>query len=128
MSDKYKEKKFTTSKKILWVSLLLFIITVALAVWFSYEGRDTSVFMYILPITGGITGATVVFYLNKSKMENIFRFKISFLEYKIDLVEKHPEKKEIIDEDLTSVNDSLNSKIDSTMQEAVDENIDIQSY
>lgn len=128
MSDKYKEKKFTTSKKILWVSLLLFIATVALAVWFSYEGRDTTVFMYILPITGGITGATVVFYLNKSKMENIFRFKISFLEYKIDLVEKHPEKKEIIDEDLTSVNDSLNSKIDSTMREAIDENIDIQSY
>ena len=76
--SKSKEKRFTTSKKILWASMLLFIVTVAIAIKFSYEGRDTSVFMYILPLTGGIAGATIVFYMNKSKMENIFRFKISF--------------------------------------------------
>ena len=74
-----KEKSFTTTKQVLWVTVLIFVITVALAIWFSYEGRDTSVFMYVLPLTGGIAGATIVFYLNKSKMENIFRFKISFL-------------------------------------------------
>ena len=47
-----KEKRFTTSKKILWASMLLFIVTVVIAIMFSYEGRDTSVFMYTLPLTG----------------------------------------------------------------------------
>ena len=45
--SKSKEKRFTTSKKILWASMLLFIVTVAIAIKFSYEGRDTSVFMCI---------------------------------------------------------------------------------
>lgn len=123
-----KEKKFTTSKKILWVSVLVFIVTIVIAVMFSYEGRDTSVFMYILPITGGIAGTTVAFYMNKSKMENIFKFKISFLEYKIDLVDKHPKQAETIEKDITTIEEALNYKVDSTLQEAVNEDINIKEY
>lgn len=126
--SKSKEKRFTTSKKILWASMLLFIVTVAIAIKFSYEGRDTSVFMYILPLTGGIAGATIVFYLNKSKMENIFRFKISFLEYKIKMAKKNPKEVCLIDKEMSSVEEALDSKVDMTMQEAINEDINIQSY
>lgn len=125
---KSKEKCFTTSKKILWASMLLFIVTVAVAIKFSYEGRDTSVFMYILPLTGGITGATIVFYMNKSKMENIFRFKISFLEYKLKLLNDNPDRACIIEEEMSSIENALDSKVDSTMQEVVNEDITIQNY
>lgn len=128
MSKSVKDKKFTTSKKILWASFLIFVVTLAVAVKFSYDGRDTSVFMYALPITGGIAGTTTVFYLNKSKMENIFRFKISFLEYKLDLIDSHPDKKEVIENEMSSVEGSLDSKIDTAMQEAVSEDINIQNY
>lgn len=123
-----KEKRFTTSKKILWASMLLFIVTVAIAIKFSYEGRDTSVFVYILPLTGGIAGATIVFYMNKSKMENIFRFKISFLEYKLKLLNDNPDKACVIEEEMSSIENALDSKVDNTMQEAVNEDITIQNY
>lgn len=125
---KSKESNFTTSKKILWVSLLIFTITVVIAIVFSYKGIDTSVFMYILPLTGGIAGATIVFYMNKSKMENIFKFKISFLEYKMELIDKNPDKACIIEEELSSIEEALDSKVDTTMQEAVSEDINIQTY
>lgn len=128
-SSDRKEKKFTTSKKILWCAMIFFIITVAIAIKFAYDGdKDTSIFMYLLPITGGIAGATIVFYLNKSKMENVFRFKIAFLEYKLDLIHKYPENADVIEQEMSSVDMALDSKIDSTMNEAVGEDISIQSY
>lgn len=128
MANKNKEKRFTTSKKILWASVLLFVITLAIAILFSYKSMDTSVFVYILPLTGGIAGATIVFYMNKSKMENIFKFKISFLEYKMELLDRNPNKACLIEEEMSSVENALDSKIDNTMQEAVNEDIDIQTY
>lgn len=123
-----QEKKFTTSKQILWMSVILFAITVIIAVLFSYLGVDTSVFMYILPITGGLAGATVVFYMNKSKMENIFKFKISFLEYKLNLIKENPNMACVIDKEMSSVENSLDSKVDTTMEEAINEDIDVQDY
>jgi hypothetical protein len=84
--------------------------------------------MYTIPATAGLAGATTVFYMNKSKMENVFRFKISFLEYKLDLIDKHPDKAEIIDKDLSSVEEALDTKVDNTMTEAINEDIEIQSY
>lgn len=130
MSKKIKleDNKFTTSKKILWLSTILFIILVALAIWFSYLGIDTSVFAYILPISGGIAGATIAFYMNKSKMENIFKFKISFLEYKIDLIDKHPDKANIIDKEVSDIDSALDESVDTTLQEAVNEEINIQDF
>lgn len=125
---KKKEKTFTTSKKIMWASFITFVATLVTSVIFSYQGRDTSVFVYALPITGGIVGAITIFYLNKSKMENVFRFKISFLEYKLKLIDKHPNKRAIIEEEMSSVESALNSKIDTSMQEAVSEDISIQNY
>ena len=125
---KRKEKNFTTSKQILWVSILLFAVTVFLAIRFSNEGKDTSIFSFILPITGGIAGATIVFYLNKSKMENVFRFKISFLEYKLKLLKKHQNNACVVEEEISSIENALDSKVDSTMQEAVNEDISIQNY
>lgn len=123
-----KEVKLTTSKKVMWSSIILFIVTVAVAIVFSYEGRDTSVFVYILPITGGIAGTTVAFYMNKSKMENIFKFKIAFLEYKLDLMNEHPTQTEVIEEEVSTIENALNNKVDTTMSEAVNEDIDVQNF
>lgn len=126
---KSKEKThLTTSKKILWFSVILFAVTVAIAIQFSYVGLDTTVFMYVLPLTGGIAGATIVFYLNKSKIENIFKFKISFLEYKLKLLKKNPDLSNVIEQEMSSMENALDSKVDSTMHEAVNEDINIQNY
>ena len=128
MRRENKEKRVTTSKLILWATYLLFASQVFIAVLCTLKAYDTSVFMYTIPTTAGLAGATTVFYMNKSKMENVFRFKISFLEYKLDLIDKHPDKAEIIDKDLSSVEEALDTKVDNTMTEAISEDIEIQSY
>lgn len=128
MRRESKEKRVTTSKLILWATYLLFASQVFIAVLCTLKAYDTSVFMYTIPATAGLAGATTVFYMNKSKMENVFRFKISFLEYKLDLIDKHPDKAEIIDKDLSSVEEALDTKVDNTMTEAINEDIEIPSY
>ena len=120
------KKGFTTSKKILWATYILFASQIITAAVFAYKSLDTSIFVYSIPSTAGLAGATTVFYLNKSKMENVFKFKISFLEYKIKMINKYPNNCEDIENELSSIEDSLNAKIDGTMSEAVDEDITIQ--
>ena len=117
MPDKKRKREITTSKLILWATYILFASQI-----------DTTVFVYTIPATATLAGATTVFYMNKSKMENVFRFKISFLEYKLDLLDKHPCKEDIVESEMSSIEDALDSKIDSTMREAVDEEINIEPF
>lgn len=127
MAKKQKEK-MTTSKKILWATYALFASQVFCALHFAYNTLDTSVFMYTIPSTAGLAGAATVFYLNKSKMENVFRFKISFLKFEILMKKKYPESAEEIEAEVSSIEDALSMKIDQTMQEAINEDITIQNY
>lgn len=128
MPDKKRKREVTTSKLILWATYLLFASQVVLAIVCAVKEKDTSVFVYTIPATATLAGATTVFYMNKSKMENVFRFKISFLEYKLDLLNKHPDKEEIIESEMSSIEEALDSKIDNTMREAVDEDVKIEPF
>lgn len=128
MPDKKRKREITTSKLILWATYILFASQIILAIVCTIKEIDTTVFVYTIPATATLTGATTVFYMNKSKMENVFRFKISFLEYKLDLLDKHPCKEDIVESEMSSIEDALDSKIDSTMREAVDEEINIEPF
>ena len=116
------------SKKILYHTMLIFISQLLAALVFAWCGKDTSIFMYTIPSTAGIFGAAIVFYLNKAKIENVFKGKVDFLKFKLELMENHPGNQEDIESTLSSIDDCLNSKIDSTMNEAVQEDIRIQNY
>jgi len=122
-----KPKEF--SKKLLNKTMLIFLSQLIAALVFSWEGRDTTVFIYTIPSTGGIFGAAIIFYLNKAKIENVFKGKVEFLKLKLELMkvyppEQHPE----IESELSSVDAALDSKIDQTMNEAIQEEIKIQTY
>lgn len=122
-----KNKEF--SKKLLTQTRYIFITSLIAACVFAWQGKDTSVFMYIIPSTGGAYGAAIVFYLNKAKMENVFKGKIAFLETKLNLMMKYPsEHHEEIESELSKIDAALDSKIDSTMNEAVQEDINIQNF
>ena len=128
MPDKKRKREITTSKLILWATYILFASQIILAIVCTIKEIDTTVFVYTIPATATLAGATTVFYMNKSKMENVFRFKISFLEYKLDLLDKNPCKEDIAESEISSIEDALDSKIDSTMREAVDEEINIEPF
>ena len=123
-----QSEKMTTSKKLLWATYSLFASQVFCALYFAYRMLDTSVFMYTIPSTAGLAGAATVFYLNKSKMENVFKYKISFLKFEIVMKNKYPESANEIEAEVSSIENALNAKIDQTMQEAVNEDITIQNY
>lgn len=117
------------SKKILHQTMLIFISQLGAALVFAWNGKDTSIFMYTIPSTAGIFGAAIIFYLNKAKIENVFKGKIDFLKLKMEMLHDSPiEQHEHIESELSKIDECLDSKIDSTMNEAVQEEITIQNY
>lgn len=117
------------SKKILHQTMLIFISQLIAALVFAWNGKDTSIFMYTIPSTAGIFGAAIIFYLNKAKIENVFKGKIDFLKLKMEMLHDSPiEQHEHIESELSKIDECLDSKIDSTMNEAVQEEITIQNY
>lgn len=119
-------RKMETSKKALWLTASLFTLTIVIGVIFTYLDKDTTLFTIAIPATGAVFGATVTFYLNKAKMENVFKGKISFLEYRLKLLSSQPEElHDVIDEELTVIDDTLSQSINNTMEEAVTEQITV---
>lgn len=121
-----KNKEY--SKRILFWTMCIFLGNLICSLLFSWFGKDTSIFMYSIPTTGGIFGSSIVFYLNKAKMENVCKGKIQFLKYKMKLIKKYPEHQEEIENELSSIDSALTEKIDSEIASSVSEEITIQNY
>jgi hypothetical protein len=121
-----KNKEY--SKRILFWAMLIFCINLFCSLLFSWYGKDTSIFMYSIPTTGGIFGSAIVFYLNKAKLENVCKGKIQFFKFKMKWLEKHPEHQIQIENELSNIDSALTSKIDSEMEAAISEEITIQNY
>lgn len=124
MNKKYKEY----SKRILFWGMLIFSINLFCSLLFSWYGKDTTVFMYSIPTTGGILGSAIVFYLNKAKLENVCKGKIQFFKFKMKWIEQHPEHKEEIENELSSIDSAFSNKFNSEIEQAVSEEITIQNY
>lgn len=115
------------SKKLLDQTKLIFISQLILAAVFAWCGRDTTIFVYTIPSTGGIFGAAIVFYLNKAKIENCLKGKAEFLKLKLKLLEScAPDQRCEVENELSKIDEVLTSKVDQTLTEAVQENITIQ--
>lgn len=119
-------KKVEYSKKIVLWTGIIFLSQLILACIFSWYATDTSIFAYTIPTSGGIFGASVGFYLNKAKIENVCKGKIKFFEYKMAYLDKHPEHKDAIEQDLYIIDSALTSKIDSAVEQSIAEDINIQ--
>lgn len=124
---KYNPKEY--SKRIVyWTGLLFFSQLVSAAV-FSSLGKDTSIFMYSIPSTGGVFGASIIFYLNKAKMENVLKMKISYTKFKVNLSKLiPPEAVEDIENEFIDFENALNLKLEDSMSSAINKDIDVQSY
>ena len=116
------------SKKVLFWTMCIFLLNLISALVFSWCGKDTSIFMYSTPTTGGIFGSAIAFYLNKAKIENVCKGKIEFFKFKMEYLEKHPNKAEVIECELANIDSALTSKIDSEIDSSISEEITIQTY
>ena len=85
------------------------------------------------PTTSAILGASIIFYLNKSKIENLSKGKIRFvllrLRLELKLKDKIPEESyQLILEELNELDNMLDSKLDGALEEAIQSEIDIQNF
>lgn len=121
--------KSSYSKKIVFTTGVIFASQVILAVLFSWLYKDTTIFVYTIPTTGGIFGAAICFYLNKAKMENVLKIKIAYTKFKIGISKKiPPEIMAEIDNEFMALEQAIDMKIDNAINEAMNEDVMITNY
>ena len=87
-SENMSKNKIQTSKKLAWFSGICFAITILYGIFiFTYGTIQDKMIDYTMPVTlvtvtGAVFGTTTTFYYNKSKAENIFKIRRSFLKLK----------------------------------------------
>lgn len=122
-------KPMEYSKKIVLFTGLLFISQLATSICFTYHQLDTSIFVYTIPATGGVFGASIIFYLNKAKLENAIKIKVAFYKLKLNLSRTIPEEYlSDINKEFAILEETLGMKIDSTIEDAVNEDASIPSF
>lgn len=135
--EKVKEKiprRSEFSKKIVIFTGLLFILSLLDLRRAVREGIDVSGYatQQILT-TGGIFGASIIFYLNKSKIENLSKGKIRFLLLKLrlelKLKDQIPEESyQLILDEINEIDRFLDDKLDGSLEEAIQKELEIQNY
>lgn len=127
-------RKTEFSKKLVIVTGALFILSLFLVRADMKEGYDISSYAtQIILTTGGIFGASIVFYLNKAKIENLSKAKIRFvllrLRLEIRLKDRLPEEEyNLIMEEIDKIDRMMDTKLDGALEEAIQQEIEPQNY
>ena len=122
------------TKKIVIFAALLFIISLLDIRGAVREGLDVSVYAtQVIVTTGGIFGASIIFYLNKSKIENLSKGKIRFmllrLRLELKLKDQIPEEAySLIMEEINEIDRMMDTKLDGALEEAIQQEIELQNY
>lgn len=134
MLSKGGKRGIEFSKLIVILTGLLFVIDLIDMRVLVSQGIDISSYgtQRILTL-GGIFGASIVFYLNKSKMENLAKGKLRFtllkLRLELKLKEKIPEESYLlILEEINELDSMIDTKLDGSLEDAIQREIDIQNY
>ncbi len=88
-----KKKEF--SKIIIFIAFITFILTLVTGCILAWNGRDTSLFCYAIPSTGGVAGSSVIFYYRKAQVENAVKLQLYSLEEMYKLREKYPSQSSV---------------------------------
>lgn len=119
------KKRMEFSKKICIFSLVLFAVTTLIALGGGLAGLGIEALPYVLPATGTIATASVSFYYNKAKAENLARQQLRNI-----ILEEYIKKtltKEEGEEALQKIGDissTIDEKLDVLYQDSVVQNID----
>lgn len=128
------KRKAEFSKKLVIVTGALFILSLFLVRADMKEGYDISSYAtQIILTTGGIFGASIVFYLNKAKIENLSKGKIRFmllrLRLELRLKDQIPEEAySLILGEINAIDKMMDTKLDGALEEAIQQEIEIQNY
>lgn len=129
-TENSKRHRIEFSKIIVIITGLLFIFILWDIRAATKEGLDVSGYaMQEILTTGGIFGASIIFYLNKSKIENLSKGKIRYalLKLRLELRLKKlvpDELYSVVAEELNELDTMLDSKLDGALEEAIQKEVD----
>ena len=127
-------RKVEFSKKLVIITGALFLLSLFLMREDMKQGYDISNYAtQIIVTTGGIFGASIVFYLNKAKIENLSKAKIRFvllrLRLEIKLKDQLPEDTySLILEEINQIDMMMDSKLNGALEEAIQQEIELKNY
>ena len=121
-----KRSKKEFSKKLCITSIIVFVITVITALVFSAMALDTEPFTWIVPSAGTICSVCLGFYFNKAKMENLSKQRIRTELVRLTLAGKLDEETYLeLCDDLDHIDGTIDNKIASMYENAIEEETDI---
>lgn len=127
-------RKTEFSKKLVILTGALFILSLFLVRGDMKDGYDISSYAtQIIVTTGGIFGASIVFYLNKAKIENLSKAKIRFVLLRLRLELKLKDKLSeeaysLIIEEINQIDSMMDTKLDGALEEAIQQEIELKNY
>lgn len=122
------------AKKIVILTALLFILCLLEIRGAVREGIDVSSYAtQVIVTTGGIFCASIIFYLNKAKIENLSKGKIRFmllrLRLELRLKDQIPEEAySLLLEEINKIDRMMDSKLDGALEEAIQQEIEMQNF
>lgn len=106
------------AKKIIVSTTLVFILSIITALLWSWLDKSTDVFQYIIPITGGVWGASIIWYMKKAQVENAIKIQLGMIEDLLKIKAKYNSTNE------EEYIDGIREKTENRMNEKVDEFIE----
>lgn len=120
-------KKGSYSKKICTYSLITFSLVIIASIISSILGLGSEVFAYLIPSVGVVAAASVVFYYNKAKTENLSKQRLRNVLLKLVLEEKlAPEDYEEILVEIENIDAAIDGKLFSMLEQSIEEETEIQ--
>ena len=87
-----RKKKKEFSKKLCIISIFIFVISLIGSFILAFLNMAEGFAPYLIPTTGAILAATIGFYLNKAKIENLSKQKLRNVLLKLVLEDKLSEE------------------------------------
>lgn len=117
-----RKRRQEFKKKVVFNTGLIFVSICVTALVFSWFEKPTDVFAYIIPTSGGIFGAAVIWYLKAVQLENGIKIQLGMIKSLMDLGEENPAN-EIKQKTIQKIKDKAEILIDEALEPT-----DIQNY
>ena len=117
-----RRRRTEFKKKVVVRTGFIFVIACMIALVFSWHEKPTEVFTYMIPASGGIFGAAVIWYLKAVQLENGIKIQLGMIKKLIELGEGS-QAEEIKERTIQKMKDRTEAMIDEALEAT-----DIQNY
>ncbi len=115
-------KKPNFSKTVTAISISITLVTFCAAIYASFKGYDTSVYMYAIPSSVTFSGAAIIFYFRKAQIENALYIWLTLIKELTALKKEYgdsPESMEFVEQSISNAENKVSCAIENYADEAM---------